>query len=714
MNDDNDTLMESIIFNETSNNDQNPMSYSLVIDENNSGIFMSNELSAPNEIMSIQKRKIHTWVSDDTTTNCYKCNNLFTYYYRKHHCRACGRIFCYNCCNKFISLNNMDTTNVPEPQTKTIYDIVLDNIYTNESSRVCIDCYFLITESYQIADVYNIIELSFNLKDIHISIKKLNKKWHKASMFYLSKFREIQYKLPFEPFTSSEIKMIDNNKHFFAGHNRLLFQLIMCTNVNDKKGIDYILKLFDEKKKIKCWNLMCSSRCGETFTHNQVCNILTLKQYLPNTLIVKLIPSLDSITDDILDCYFMLMTNRLIEEQKTDEKPLTSYIFNRIKDSLKLSYEFIVCLDTVKLSEDKRRAAILERLKQTYLKDLLGMNKNIYLELIKITGFQQYFDKVVITSYYIKENLTTYVNASAPTHLPFKLDTTYESVDSRNITIKTSKCMPMYIPFKITDTDKYNAIIYKNEDLRQDYVICKAIKRMTHIIKTEVNITTDLVCYDVIPISLNKGLIEVVSDSETVNNITSQGFTIQNYIMEHNKNMTVDEIKNKFIQSTAAYCIITYLLGIEDRHLDNIMIHKSGQLFHIDFGYILGYDPKFSSTYIRITDGMLDAIGGMNSDKYNEFCELCTTMYNTLRVHANIFSCFLLQLNKINNEIYSVDKIDIEVKKRFSPGINKFDGKMHMEKLLEIGHSNTMNQYIINMLHQTINVVRSNIETKLK
>lgn len=35
------------------------------------------------------------WKSDQETTRCFGCNNLFFLFFRrKHHCRKCGNIFC--------------------------------------------------------------------------------------------------------------------------------------------------------------------------------------------------------------------------------------------------------------------------------------------------------------------------------------------------------------------------------------------------------------------------------------------------------------------------------------------------------------------------------------------------------------------------------------------------------------------------------------------
>ena len=74
-----------------------------------------------------------------------------------------------------------------------------------------------------------------------------------------------------------------------------------------------------------------------------------------------------------------------------------------------------------------------------------------------------------------------------------------------------------------------------------------------------------------------------------------------------------------YVYSSAGYCVLTYFLGIGDRHLENLLINNQGKMFHIDFGYILGKDPKPYPPPFKLCPEMIEGMGGRTSKCYETF-----------------------------------------------------------------------------------------------
>lgn len=70
------------------------------------------------------------------------------------------------------------------------------------------------------------------------------------------------------------------------------------------------------------------------------------------------------------------------------------------------------------------------------------------------------------------------------------------------------------------------------------------------------------------------------------------------------------------MNSCAGYAVATYLIAVGDRHLENLMVTKNGNMFHVDFGFILGKNPPKKGLFvpqIRINKPMILGMGGMDS-----------------------------------------------------------------------------------------------------
>ncbi|KAI8098597.1 uncharacterized protein BX664DRAFT_288171 [Halteromyces radiatus] len=196
-----------------------------------------------------------------------------------------------------------------------------------------------------------------------------------------------------------------------------------------------------------------------------------------------------------------------------------------------------------------------------------------------------------------------------------------------------------------TDGKDSMFLVKGGEDLRLDQrvqqlfaVMNELIQKESYCIRHDVHLTT----YNVIPMSTNLGMIEWVQDTVPLRNcideqLNNKGLTVrvqENYrlfvsrhkgevmgyhnlfkasrdsVVKNFEQLTgsfSDDIlkqylmrlaatpesfifmRNNFAHSLAAICIAGYLLGIGDRHLENIMVDKKrGTLLAIDFGHAFG------------------------------------------------------------------------------------------------------------------------------
>lgn len=281
-----------------------------------------------------------------------------------------------------------------------------------------------------------------------------------------------------------------------------------------------------------------------------------------------------------------------------------------------------------------------------------------------------------------------------------------------------SKTLPLWLVAENSDPlgDPVYGIMKVGDDLRQDQLTLQMFALMDKLWLSN-GLDLKMSCYRVIETGMECGMIEVVPNAQTNAQIqkayggVTAAFSDKPLFEWLQKNNTkaararsgslvgtadaeADEklpaaVVQDFASSCAGYCVATYILGIGDRHNDNIMITKSGHLFHIDFGRFLGNSEKFAGVSrdrapFVFTPEFAYVMGGTSSPVYAKFVQQACLAYNIVRRNASLFTSLLAMMLQTGipelrseddiaylTDAFSLELSDEEASQKFTSLISK-------------------------------------------
>ena len=281
-----------------------------------------------------------------------------------------------------------------------------------------------------------------------------------------------------------------------------------------------------------------------------------------------------------------------------------------------------------------------------------------------------------------------------PLQLPLSPMFKVSSINIPKCRFMDSKKLPLWLGFVNADRDgqELKVIFKEGDDLRQDMLTLQMLRIMDRMWRNH-GLDMQMSPYGCISTGNEVGFIEVVLNADTTASISReaggaraafQEDPLAKWLQVHNPTpQAYAQAQKRFMHSLAGYCVATYVLGIGDRHNDNIMVTRSGRLFHIDFGHFLGnFKTKFGIKRERapfvLTPDFAYVLGGKGSAEFREFITLSCKAYNVVRKHANLFlnlfsmmlSTGIPELMRLSDiyylrDAFSTDLDDVAAAKKF-------------------------------------------------
>jgi phosphatidylinositol 3-kinase len=394
--------------------------------------------------------------------------------------------------------------------------------------------------------------------------------------------------------------------------------------------------------------------------------------------------------------YWYLMVE--CDDNRQDQGPDTRTIYRQV------AYDFMTALVELPDGGETRKTLLRQAEWIAILSKISGEIKESHESIARRTERVKHF---------LADPKNELVTIDPPLPLPLDPSVLIVGVAPEDAIVFKSSLHPIKVAFKSATGKKYPILFKTGDDLRQDQLVIQIITLMDELLQKE-NLDLKLSPYKILATSTSAGLSQFVpsvsfqSISSKFRNNFAQAYLKQNNPDARGPLGLRKETLDTFVKSCAGYCVITYILGVGDRHLDNLLLAPDGHFFHADFGFILGRDPKPFAPAMKLSKEMVDCMGGSNSEHYRQFKQYCFLAYSALRKNSNlILNLFSLMVDANIPDIkLEPDKAVLKVKERFHLELNEEEAIRHLERIID-DNLNALVPVVIDKLHELVQAFRA-------
>jgi len=187
-------------------------------------------------------------------------------------------------------------------------------------------------------------------------------------------------------------------------------------------------------------------------------------------------------------------------------------------------------------------------------------------------------------------------------------------------------------------------IVKSHDELLQEQFAVSLISEFDTIFRLA-RLPLKLHPYRILATGADCGLIEVVPNAKSLDSVkksTPNYFSLLDFFRRRYGGATsvsFHRARRNFVQSVAAYSIVSYLLQLKDRHNGNILLHANGAIVHIDFGFLLSNSPGknmgFEAAPFKLTAEWVELMGGIGSQWFRYYSTLVVRGFQEARRHRD-------------------------------------------------------------------------------